>query len=189
MRSWKTVRNGTWILVHPALARRLRGQQPPGPPPPASSGACDSEHRLLGSAGSFSSTADPAHRPWSSSLQTLQHTPLGTPGGLSPADPRPSATVPCPWQSDPKTQATLSHAHSSHPICENTGTSVLQQAVSEQRTRQEGNVLSGDAKWLFRHWDNISRWSCALISDQVQSQHNCFVTWLLSKRQYFNVNY
>lgn len=104
-------------------------------------------------------------------------------------DPRPPATVPCPWQSDPKTQATLSRAHSSHPICENTGTSVLQQAVSEQRTRQEGNVLSGDAKWLFRHWDNISRWSCALIPDQVQTQHNCFVTWLLSKRQYFIVNY
>ena len=131
----------------------LRGLQPPGPPPPASSGACDSEHHLLDSTGSFSSMADLAHKPRSPSSQTLQHTPLGTPGGLSPApsalrpaDPRPSATVPCPWQSDPKTQATLSRAHSSHPTCENTGTSVLQQAVSEQRTRQEGNVLSGDAK-------------------------------------------
>ena len=104
-------------------------------------------------------------------------------------DAWPSVTVPCPWQSDPKTQATVSCAHSSHPTCENTGTSVLQQAVSEQRTRQEGDVLSGDAKWLFKHWDNISRWSCALITDQVQTQRNCFVTWLLSKLQYFIVNY
>ena len=85
MRSRKTVRNGTWIWVHPALARRLRGLQPPGPPPPASSGACDSEHHLLDSAGSFSSMADLAHKPRSPSSQTLQHTPLGTPGGLSPA--------------------------------------------------------------------------------------------------------
>lgn len=52
----------------------LRGHQPPGPPLSASSGACDSEHRLLGSAGSLSSTTDLAHKPWSSPSQMFQHT-------------------------------------------------------------------------------------------------------------------
>lgn len=74
VRSWTTVRNGTRIWVHPALVRRLRGHQPPGPPLSTSSGACDSEHRLLGSAGSFSSTTDLAHKPWSSSSKMFQHT-------------------------------------------------------------------------------------------------------------------
>lgn len=196
VRSWITVRNGTRIWAYPALARRLWGHQPQGPPPSTSSGACDSQHHLLGSAGSFSSTTDLAHRPWSSSSQMFQYTrphwELPVASALltqGRARPMASAPVPCPWQSDPKTQAVLSRAHSSHPTCENIGTSVLQQAVSEQRTRQEGDVLSGDAKWLFRHWDTISRWSCVLISDQVQTQRNCFVTWLLTKLQYFIVNY